>query len=361
MRDFPTNITLDEDQNQVTVSGNVTYGQLANFLDEKGYALHNMASLPHISVIGACMTGTHGSGQQNGNLATAVQAIEFIAADGTMHQRSRAEHPNEFDGLVVGLGAYGIVTSMTLAIQPRFEMQQTVYENLSFEQAITHFDAIQDSAYSVSLFTDWSNGRFHQAWMKTRVDDATRNGNISDFTDATAATQAVHPLPGNPTESCTEQLGTTGAWQDKLPHFRMGFTPSQGHEIQSEFFIPREQVAGAIRTLSDLGAVLAPLLFTSEVRTIAADNLWMSPCYQRDSVALHFTWKPQQAEVESVVSLMEEKLLPLSIRPHFGKVFMLSPDYVRSQVERLTDFQQLVKQYDPAGKFSNAFLRKYAL
>lgn len=361
MRDFVTDIKLDVEQKQVTVTGNVRYGELASYLDEQGFALHNMASLPHISLIGACMTGTHGSGQQNGNLATAVQGIEFIAADGTIHQRNHIEDAQEFAGLVVGLGAYGIVTRMTFAILPRFKMRQDVYLDLPIEQAIAHFDAIQASAYSVSLFTNWSKDHFHQVWLKSIVTDETEAKTLPLDFGARQATEPVHPLPGSPVEACTEQMGIVGAWYDRLPHFRLGFTPSQGHEIQTEYFIDRKQVAEALQVLSELSSVISPLLYASEIRTIAADNLWMSPCYQRDSVALHFTWKPLQAEVEQIVSLIEEKLGHLHLRPHWGKVFTLSSDYVRMQYERLQDFQHLVRQYDPKAKFSNSFLSRYVL
>ncbi len=361
MQDFETDISLDTQQQQVTVTGNVTYGQLANYLDERGFAVHNMASLPHISVIGACMTGTHGSGQHNGNLATAVESIEFVAADGTIYQRNRVQHPDEFDGLVVGLGAYGIVTRMTLTVVPRFDMQQNVWLELPFEQAIAHFDAIQDTAYSVSLFTNWSKASFYQVWTKSIASQGAEIAARSDFFGATPATESAHPLPGLSAESCTEQMGHVGAWHDRLPHFRLEFTPSQGHEIQTEYFVPRDQITNAISLLSELGSTISPLLFTSEVRTIAADHLWLSPCYQRDSVALHFTWKPLQAEVEQVTALIEEKLQSLAIRPHWGKVFTLAPATVRAQYERLGDFQHLVRQYDPQGKFANAFLSRYVL
>lgn len=283
LRDVETGIHLDPRLSRVTVTGSVTYGQLADDLDKRGYALHNMASLPHISVIGACMTGTHGSGQQHGNLATAVEGIEFIAADGTRHQRTRTEHAGEFDGLVVGLGAYGIVTRMTLNVLPRFEMRQNVYLDLPFEQALTHFDAIQSSAYSVSYFTDWSSDRINQVWLKSVVSDKTDSSTLMRDLGAVPASTHVHPLPDSSAEPCTEQMGVIGAWHDRLPHFRMGFTPSAGQEIQTEYFVDRAQFTAAARAVRELGAEIAPALFTSEIRTVKADTLWMSPCYKRDA------------------------------------------------------------------------------
>lgn len=361
LRDFETGIALDRQRGLVTVTAGVTYGQLANYLDERGFALHNMASLPHISVIGACMTATHGSGERHGNLATAVEAIEFIAADGTIHHRNRTEHAEEFTGLVVGLGAYGFVTRMTLKVVPRFEMRQNVFLDLPFEQAIAHFDAIQASAYSVSLFTDWSAGRINQVWLKSTERDSPDNGDRLIRLGASPAPGPVHPLAGSPIESCTEQMGVIGAWHDRLPHFRLGFTPSRGQEIQTEYFVGREQFAQAAHLLREMGGILSPLLFITEIRTVAADDLWLSPCYLRDSVGIHFTWKPLQSEVEQITSVIERELSHLNLRPHWGKVFTLPPDYVRAQYERLRDFQQLVRRYDPAGKFANSFLRRYVL
>ncbi|MBV6435645.1 MAG: FAD-binding protein [Chloroflexi bacterium] len=361
LRDVETGIHLDPRLSRVTVTGSVTYGQLADDLDKRGYALHNMASLPHISVIGACMTGTHGSGQQHGNLATAVEGIEFIAADGTRHQRTRTEHAGEFDGLVVGLGAYGIVTRMTLNVLPRFEMRQNVYLDLPFEQALTHFDAIQSSAYSVSYFTDWSSDRINQVWLKSVVSDKTDSSTLMRDLGAVPASTHVHPLPDSSAEPCTEQMGVIGAWHDRLPHFRMGFTPSAGQEIQTEYFVDRAQFTAAARAVRELGAEIAPALFTSEIRTVKADTLWMSPCYKRDGVGIHFTWKPNQAEVERLTALIEHRLKPFDLRPHWGKLFTLSPERIRPQYERLSDFQRLVQRYDPDGKFTNAFLRRYVL
>ncbi|MBK9122599.1 MAG: FAD-binding protein [Chloroflexi bacterium] len=361
LRDFETDIQLDSQAGRVTVTGCVTYGQLASYLDERGYALHNMASLPHISVIGACMTATHGSGQEQGNLATAVEEIEFVAADGTNHRRNRKDHPDEFPGLVVGLGAYGIVTRITLKVVQRFEMRQNVYLDLPLEQAVAQFDAIQASAYSVSFFTDWSSDRINQVWLKSVMPgDSDTGGPLRDL-GASPAGSNVHPLPGSSAEPCTEQMGVIGAWHERLPHFRVGFTPSAGEEIQTEYFIDRAQFGRAAHLLRELGPTLAPVLFISEIRTVAADDLWMSPHYERASVGIHFTWKPMQADVERLASLVEEKLAPLNLRPHWGKVYTLAPNYVRAQYDRRHDFEQLVRRYDPNGKFSNSFLTRYVL
>src|SRR6202040_1060384 len=148
-------VSLDPQARSVTVGAGITYGQLSRLLHNKGFALHNLASLPHISVAGACSTATHGSGERNGNLATAVSALEFVTADGEVVKLSRQQDTNFFTGAVVALGALGVITEITLDIQPTFQRGQYFYKNLSFPAMKNHFDAIQASAYSVSLFTDW--------------------------------------------------------------------------------------------------------------------------------------------------------------------------------------------------------------
>src|SRR5215212_3574935 len=130
MEHFDQVLALDRERGTVTVEAGIKYGQLGQYLHSQGYALHNMASLPHISLAGACATATHGSGDDNGNLAIAVAALEMVTANGDVVVLSRDQHPEQFPGAVVGLGGLGVVTKMTLDMVPMFAMQQEVYENL---------------------------------------------------------------------------------------------------------------------------------------------------------------------------------------------------------------------------------------
>lgn len=348
---------LDRARRTVTVGGGIRYGDLCRHLDHEGFALHNLASLPHISVAGACATATHGSGDRNANLATAVSALEMVTADGTRVALCR-EH-EAFPGAVVGLGGLGIVTELTLDIVPAFEMRQDVYENLPFAQLEDHFDAITASAYSVSLFTDWQTERVLQVWRKSRVSadgDASGFETEPEWFGATLATGPRHPIAGMPTENCTEQRGVSGPWHERLPHFRMEFTPSSGEELQSEYLVPRRHAVAALRAISELREHLAPLLQISEVRTVAADDLWMSPCYRQDCVAFHFTWIKDWPAVRELLPLLEERLAPFDARPHWGKLFTTSPAHLQSLYPRLADFVRLLRRHDPGGKFNNAFL-----
>jgi alditol oxidase len=354
-------VQIDHERRRVTVGAGIRYGELCRHLHRAGYALHNLASLPHISVAGACATATHGSGERHGNLATAVSALELVTADGQAMVRSREEHGDVFHGMVVGLGGLGVVTKLTLEVEPAFEMRQEVYEGLPLAQLDEHFDVIMASAYSVSLFTDWRGPRVNQVWLKHRVSEAAGITPESELFGARPATARRHPIDGISAENCTEQLGIPGPWYDRLPHFRLDHTPSSGEELQSEYFVAREHARAAIAAIDRIRDQVAPLLQISEVRTIAADELWMSPCYKQASVAIHFTWIQDWSAVSQLLPLIEEALAPFDGRPHWGKLFTMSPTRLQALYKRLPDFQKLLRSYDPQGKFRNAFLDTYIL
>jgi xylitol oxidase len=352
-------LSIDATRRTVTAEGGIKYGQLCRQLDRAGFALHNLASLPHISVAGACATATHGSGDGNGNLATALAALEIVTGDGEVTVVSREQHGDQFQGLPVGLGGLGVVTKLTLDIVPRFDIGQDVYENLPLAQLEDHFDQIVSSAYSVSLFTDWRDSRFTQVWLKRRVADGAASTVEPTLFGATLAPRPLHPIGSLSAENCTEQMGIHGPWHERLPHFRMDFTPSSGEELQTEYMLPRQHAIAAFRAIDRLGEQMAPLLLVSEVRTIAADNLWMSPCYQQPCVAIHFTWKQEWPAVRQLLPLIEEQLAPFDARPHWGKLFTMPPARLQSLYHKLPDFQQLLRSYDPQGKFRNPFLDTY--
>lgn len=348
-------VSLDKVANTVTVEAGMKYGELCEYLHENGYALHNLASLPHISIAGACSTATHGSGVNNGNLATAVSAIEFVKADGEIIMLSKKDG-ELFHGAVVGLGALGIVTKITLDLLPTFNMQQVVYRNLPMKELKNNFEAIMSSGCSVSLFTDWRNKSINEVWIKSRVDGKNLNTTSSEFYGAKLATRNMHPIEDQPAENCTDQMGVAGPWFERMPHFKMGFMPSAGKELQAEYFVPIENAYDALMAVEELHEKISPHLFISEIRTVAADNLWMSPCYKKKSVAIHTTWKQEWDAVSNLLPLVEQKLAPFNPVPHWAKLFTLAPSLLQSRIEKLTDFKQLMYQYDPKGKFRNEFL-----
>ena len=353
-------LSLDKTQNTVTVEAGIKYGELVQYLHDNGYALHNLASLPHISVAGSIATSTHGSGVKNGSLATGVAALEFVNGAGDLVQLSRKDG-DVFRGAVVALGALGFVTKITLDLLPTFNMKQVVYRNLPMEALKENFETIMSSGYSVSLFTDWSDRNINEVWIKRRADEADGAAFPGEFYGATLAEKNLHPVEDQPAESCTEQMGVPGPWFERMPHFKMGFTPSTGVELQSEYFVPLENGYEAMMAVETMHDKITPHLFISEIRTIAADDLWMSPCYKKPCVAIHTTWKQEWDTVIKLLPQMETLLAPFHPRPHWGKLFTISPSALQQRIEKLEDFKALVKQYDPEGKFRNEFLDKNVL
>ncbi len=350
---LPDVFVIDEQTRTVTVSAGVRYGELVERLDQAGLALHNLASLPHISVAGAIATGTHGSGDRNGSLATAVAAMQIVSADGEVSDIRRGDP--DFDASVVSLGLLGVVTQVTLDVEPTYEVRQDVYENLSWAAIREHFDEITSCAYSVSMFTDWSDIGASSVWLKSRVGEPVR----TELYDATPALAGVHPLPGLSAEFTTEQLGQPGPWWDRLPHFRLGFTPSNGEELQTEYLVPRADALHAIAAVRALAPRVRPLLLVSEIRTIAADALWLSPAHDTDCVALHFTWRQDVPAVNAFLPALADALAPFVARPHWGKLFETTPERLRAAYPRLDQFRELTRRSDPTGKFTNELTRRW--
>jgi alditol oxidase len=359
---LPPVVEVIPDRSVVRVAAGVRYGDLAQQLYGAGYALRNLASLPHISVAGSCATATHGSGDRNQNLPSAVRALELVTASGELARISADPQDSfgseEFSGVVVGLGGLGVVTTMELEIVPAFEVEQYVYEGIPAQAVTGSFEEIFGSAYSVSVFTDWHEN--NRIWQKQRADTpATGGGGAAEWLGGRLADGPRNPVPGMDAINATEQLGAPGPWQERLPHFRLAFTPSNGDELQSEYLVARDVVIPAIEAVAALRDQIGPVLQITEIRTMAADDLWLSMAYQRDTVGLHFTWIPDGAAVAPVAAAIEAALAPFGARPHWGKVFSTSPETVRDVYPRYDDFVALLGRYDPDGKFRNEFMDRY--
>lgn len=348
---LPGTVEIDTERAVARVGAGLRYGDLAEQLSAQGWALAAMASLPHISVAGAIATGTHGSGDRTGSLASAVVGLELVAADGSLRRLDRDDP--DFAGSVVALGALGVATSVTLDLEPAYDVRQDLYVDLPWETALEHLDELTGAAYSVSLFTDWVSGSVQQVWLKSRgeVEPPAPLG-------ARPATATLHMLAGADVEAVTGQLGVPGPWQRRLPHFRMEFTPSRGEELQTEYLLPREHAVAAIEAVRGLAPRLSPLLQVSEVRTIAADDLWLSGAQGRDTLALHFTWVRDVPGVYAVLPSLEAVLLPLGGRPHWGKCFAATAADLRPLYPRFDDFRDLATRLDPSGRFRNTFLAR---
>jgi xylitol oxidase len=354
---MPMDVVVDHAADTISFNAALKYGELVQTLNEEGVALHNLASLPHISVAGAVATATHGSGETNANLATAVVGLELVTSGGEIIEISRGEP--DFDGLVVGLGALGAVTRITLDVEPAYEVRQRVFEGLSWEALFEHFDEIISCGYSVSIFTRWGE-IIDQVWVKSRVTDEPEQVE-NDLFGAAAAVVDRHPILGLDASSCTPQLGRAGSWADRLPHFRMGFTPSSGEELQSEYLFPRRYAVEAIEAVRSLADEIRPILQVSEIRAVAADRLWMSMNYGQDTVGIHFTWKPEREAVEDMLVQLETALVPYEARPHWGKLFNANAEAIAPLYERMPDFVRLVERLDPRGAFRNSWLKARVL
>ena len=365
---MPRVLEVDPERRTATVDGGARYGEVCAALDAAGFGLPAMASLPHISVAGACATATHGSGDRTANLASTVAKVELLTASGDLVEIGRAADPEVFDGTVVSLGALGVVTRLTLDLEPAYQMRQDVHENLPIDAFIDEWDTITGLADGVSFFTDWRDRRFHQVWLKRRVaglgarhDEPVAGVDALTALGAPPATRAVHPIPGHAAEACTTQLGVAGPWHERLPHFRLEHTPSSGAELQSEYVIDRADITRAVPALWEIADRLAPLVQVSEIRTIAADELWLSPSYGRSSASVHFTWVADGSVVLPMLPVVEEILAPFGPRPHWAKLFAIDPDVLRSRYPRLPDFAALARRLDPDRRFANDYVRRFVL
>jgi len=348
---MPKTIEVNPELNSVTVAAGLKYGELAPELHKQGWALNNLASLPHISIAGSISTGTHGSGIKNQNLANQVLSLDLVTAEGELRHIDRANPA--FNALIVGLGLGGIVYQYELKIEPTFKIRQVIYPEIPLDILQRNFDQIMGTAYSVSYFTDWSTAQVGNLWCKFREHEV-----IPESVGGSAkADKKFHPIPSVDPVACTDQLGESGDWHQRLSHFKLEFTPSVGEEIQTEFFVDRKDAAAAIEAVSKLGEEITPLLWITELRTIAADDLWLSGAYQRDTLAIHFTWKKDLA-IYPVIEKVEAALRPFNYRPHWGKVFTADGKYLSSAYPKMSEFKALVEALDPASKFENTFTRR---
>jgi xylitol oxidase len=358
---MPRVFEVNEARDAVRVSAGLRYGDIAPLLDAEGLALANLASLPHISIAGAVATGTHGSGDAIGSLASAVRALTIVTPSGAVHEMQRGD--DDFDGAVVSLGALGAVVDVTLDVEPTYEVAQHVFEHPSWDAILADFDEVTSIGTSVSIFSRWEHTDVaDQIWVKQRQPEAREIARADLFSriDGEPATAKRHPIIGVDPVACTEQLGVPGPWFERLSHFKLEFTPSAGAEIQSEYLVPRADAVAAIQAVRTLAGQIAPLLLVNEIRTVAPDYLWLSSSQGTDAVGIHFTWKPDEAAVREFLPTLEAAL-PETARPHWGKVFTLDAAQVRARYSRWDDFAALAARFDPERRLVNPYLERLGL
>jgi len=373
-------VSVDFAARRVTVWGGTTYGELCLELEAHGLAVHNLASLPHISVAGAVATATHGSGQRNGNLASAVVGLQLVTGRGDVVELDEESDALALREAVVGLGCLGVVTQLALRVEPSFAMRQRVFDGL-FLNALSQerLDAVLGAGYSVSLFTSWrpaaegsDDVEFH-VWLKQREVGSEDHHSWPTVEQLTIGAEAPlrgciecsepqHVYKGMDPSTCTDQ-SRPGPWHERLPHFRFDFQPGFGEELQSEYFVPRSAAVEGLRAVQAVAPTIIPFVLVSEVRSIAADDLLLSPHAQgqvgtEGSVAFHFTWRKQEAEVMmQVLPVLEHALEPFNARPHWGKLFAMP----RERLEQLyggalSEFRSVMHRYDPDGRFCNSWV-----
>jgi len=353
-----TPVEIDPVAMTVSCGASIRYGTLARALQGEGFALHNMASLPHITVVGAVSTATHGSGDGLRNLATAVCGLELVTSRGEMLTVKRGDP--DFDGMVVGLGALGVITRLTLDIEPTYQVRQVVYEDLGWNALFDNFDAVMLSATSVSLFTDWGE-MVDSVWTKQRITPGSDEPIRPNLFDAKAAARDQHPVRSLSAETCTAQMGVPAAWADRLPHFRMDSEPASGNEIQAEYMMARTDALAAIQAFREAIQPHRDMLWISEVRTVAEDDLWMSTAYGRDTVCLHTSFRNDQATVDRILPVIEDALGPFAPRPHWGKVFAATASDLEGRYPKMAAFRDLVQRLDAREAFRSDFLERHVL
>ena len=352
--EFDKNIAIDSSKMLVRVPAGVRYGEVAPKLHANGFALRNMGSLPHITVVGATSTGTHGSGVGNKNLSGSIAEIELITATGDAITLDQSELP----AARVALGSIGIIHHLTLDIVPTYDVAQTVYFDLPFVQLISNLDAILSAGYSVSVLSMWGDEYVDQVWVKSKIGTnpvLTQN----EWFGAKLATRKSNPIREADSAAATEQFGLPGPWFERLPHFKLDFTPSFGEELQTEYFIDRKDAPAALNAIYKIREELSELIMVCEMRTVAQDENWLSEAYGRETFVFHFTWRPNIPAVEKLLLKIEASLEPFNARPHWGKVFTNNAFDFSSLYPKFNSFLTYRGTYDPSRKFVNKLLETW--
>ncbi len=350
-------IEIDRQQMTASFASGTTYEQLGAALHEAGLALANTASLKHITVVGACATGTHGSGEGLGNLATQVSALDVVRADGELVTLRRG-HDETFAGSVVSLGALGVVSRMTVDVEPTYELSQYLFADLPLDQLDEHLDEVMAAGYSVSLFPSFQRPHIETVWVKQRVSGASSPEPPTELFGAGRLADRLKPARADRTMT---EINSPGPWHERLPHFSFLDPMLEGTELQSEYFVARQHAVPAIKAMAALGPSLASVIEIAELRTVAADELWLSPAYGHDVLAIHFNWFKDPAGVAAAIPKVEAALAPFDPRPHWGKLFDIPPSEIEAAYPRIGDFRDLMEEVDPGGKFVNDYIRANVL
>jgi len=356
IKNLSNEIEIDSIKKVALVPAGMQYADVCRYLEKRGWALFNTASLGEITVAGAILTGTHGSGSYNPILSDCVEGIEMVLASGEIFNLLR-EDSKEFSGFVVSLGALGVFTKLKLKIVESFSIKQFIYENIGMQSIAENFEAIFDKAYSVSYFSNWEKNTTGQIWMKF-LDDNNLAELPSVWLGGNIANANQHPVKTNDPSPCTDQMGVSGKWLYRLPHFKLDCSPASGDEVQTEYLVNRTYVREYIAGLSNIGDEIAARVYATEIRTIKSDDLWLSGAHGRQTVGFHFTWKKSDS-LHKFLPKVEEILGEHDGRPHWGKLFSTPRENLMGRYPKYSHFEELLKKYDPDKKFRNSFINRY--
>jgi len=341
-------LAIDHEQMTASVPAGWTYSQAVRELEAAGVALGNLASLPHISVAGATATGTHGSGDRNPMMSAEIVGVEVVDGEGQLRVVGEG-HP-DLGALSLGLGAFGVFTRVVFAVRPTFQVQQDYYRSAPWENVLANLDDIFASAYSVNIHGDFSTDTVRGVWRK----------HVCDSGEIMVSPERLFGLTlerGQLPNAATTRLHKPGPWSVRLAHFRPDAAPSTGgDELQSEYFVSRAHAVDALDALRSIGDRIDPHLWGAEIRTVASDDLWISPATGRDTLSIGLTWRKHPEAVHDLLPVVESTLEPFDARPHWGKLFAMEAPRLHALYPRLAEFNALRATYDPAATFASPFL-----
>ncbi|MFJ1706202.1 D-arabinono-1,4-lactone oxidase [Kitasatospora sp. NPDC088346] len=356
---------IDHEAGTVTVESGLPLHRLNRLLTTAGLSLTNMGDIEVQTVAGATSTGTHGTGRDSGSLAAQIRAVEIVLADGSVQQCSPTENAELFQGARLGLGALGVISAVTLGVEPAFLL--TAHEQpMAFDEVLERFDDLTAV-----------NEHFEFYWFPHTDRCSTKRNNRSQGPAA--------PLPGfkawldddflsNTVWECACRVGrrfpgtiptiaqlASRAWSERTftdTAYRVFTSPRKVRFTEMEYAVPREAADTVLRELK----VLVErsdwrISFPVEVRTAPADDLWLSTAHGRDSVyiAVHlYRGSPEQGYFTEVEKLMAAH----AGRPHWGKLHTRDAEYLASVYPRFGDFTALRDKVDPGRLFANDYLRR---
>jgi L-gulono-1,4-lactone dehydrogenase len=366
-------IAADTRTGLVTARSGTTLRALNAELGGLGLAMANLGDIDAQTLAGALSTGTHGTGARLGGLATQVEALELVLADGSVVTCSASARPELFAAARVGLGALGVITTVTLRCVPSFTLLADE-RPMPVEEVLGQFDVLAGA-----------NDHFEFYWFPYGRQALVKRNNRLPVPDGAQATPSPRPLPAwrrfwefevmeNAAFGALCRVGraaprlipslnrlSSAALSSRTytgTSHRVFVTPRRVRFAESEYAVPRESLGHVIAELRRAVPRLAdPVMFPVEVRVAAADDIWLSTGYGRESayVAIHqYAGLPYQAYFDRFESIVAE----VAGRPHWGKLHSLDAGRLRPLYPRFDDFRRVRAEADPEGRFGNAYLTR---